>query len=426
MVLAALPTVMIALWADYFARYLEDAAKEDPEFDRAVEYQTIRMAGMLGLFLQALLFLCAGELRELTPNYLHFLPIAGVAIQTWLQARLESKLKDLKAGKESEFAQSLKRAESASSPKNPQSDPFAATGEMWRAFVWSLVAGALYAGMMIGSLLIAALAVRATGMGPLAATAAMFGATVFGVLGGLGANFALSPFFMRKMMNADESRSEPHQTLVDSVFSDSGFTPPRLYVVAPGKPFAGAVLAGLGSGKGIFAPALFITEQLSQSMTPELLRAVVAHELSHLKLSHLRKRLFFAGTLVISVATAASLLVVLSNWMLKGEANQLIGLAAGVAAFFVAFHQLRAQNRRHEIEADAYCVSQAGIPASHLIAALKKLHGVNERLGGASATESLLAGLGHPELNDRIQLIQKAVPVAPAAADSDQSSDRAA
>ncbi|MBI2712295.1 MAG: hypothetical protein HYX41_05480 [Bdellovibrio sp.] len=94
-ILCAIPVVIFALWADYFGNHLEALEKEKPDYEREVEHEKIRIAGILGLLLQFMLFLSSAELREQFPLLVNLIFILSVVFHLSIQSNLEKKIRPL-------------------------------------------------------------------------------------------------------------------------------------------------------------------------------------------------------------------------------------------------------------------------------------------------------------------------------------------
>jgi STE24 endopeptidase len=138
-----------------------------------------------------------------------------------------------------------------------------------------------------------------------------------------------------------------------------------------------AYFTGFGSNKRIV-----FFDTLLESLEPQEIEAVLAHELGHFRLKHIQKRLL--STMLLSFAALALL-----GW-LAGEPWFYNGLgvsqpSSGMALLlfmlalpvFTVFLQplLSRLSRKHEFEADAYAVQQSS--GADLIHALVKMYREN-------------------------------------------------
>jgi len=135
-----------------------------------------------------------------------------------------------------------------------------------------------------------------------------------------------------------------------------------------------------------------LTDCLLAALTERELHAVLAHEMAHLAQRRRLVRLWAALTLagVALAVVSAPLWEYLPRW---GLLTMLGALALGMLAPIV---RLR---RQHELEADAFAVSQYG--AEPLISALRKLAALHPR--DAHRPSDAL----HPSLHERLERLQR-------------------
>ena len=138
-----------------------------------------------------------------------------------------------------------------------------------------------------------------------------------------------------------------------------------------------AYFTGVGSNKRIV-----FFDTLLDSLTPEEIEAVLAHELGHFKLKHIQKRLL--STFALSLAALALLgWLAGQDWFYHGlgvsqasswMALLLFMMVLPVFTFFVQ-PLMSLLSRKHEFEADAYAVQQSS--GADLIHALVKMYREN-------------------------------------------------
>ena len=144
---------------------------------------------------------------------------------------------------------------------------------------------------------------------------------------------------------------------------------------------------------------------------------MVLHEVSHLKLSHLRNRLLYSAALVVATTATATFCVFLANLLLPGnEARSFVGFAAAAGAFVLTFRQLGRQSRDHEFEADCHSVEKLGAEVEALISALRKLDRVNGVASAPFDPLSLTGTASHPSTDRRIALLRERFPAKPSEA----------
>ena len=163
---------------------------------------------------------------------------------------------------------------------------------------------------------------------------------------------------------------------VERLLARCGFRSHGLYVMDGSKRSAhgNAFFAGFGASKRI---VLFDT--LVERLEPTEVEAVLAHELGHYKLNHIKKRLAVSFASSLAGLFILSLLVV-QPWFYEGLGVQmqtlpiallLFMLVASTFGFFLS-PLSSLFSRKHEFEADAYATQHAR--AADLVAALVKLY----------------------------------------------------
>jgi len=163
---------------------------------------------------------------------------------------------------------------------------------------------------------------------------------------------------------------------VRQLLARCGFRSRGLFVMDGSKrsSHGNAFFAGIGASKRI---VLFDT--LVERLEPGEVEAVLAHELGHYKLHHIRKMLAFSSLSTLAGLFALGLLVD-RPWFYEGLGAQTKSLAMALVLFVLVapaftffLHPLGTLlSRRHEFEADAYATRHA--PAPDLVQALLKLY----------------------------------------------------
>jgi STE24 endopeptidase len=163
---------------------------------------------------------------------------------------------------------------------------------------------------------------------------------------------------------------------LERLLARCGFRSRGLYVMDGSKRSAhgNAFFAGVGASKRI---VLFDT--LVQRLDPGELEAVLAHELGHYKLNHIKKTLavHFALTLISLFILG---LLIEQPWFYEGLGMHSKSLAIALLLFILVspvftffLHPAETLlSRKHEYEADAYAMSHAS--AGELVKALVKLY----------------------------------------------------
>jgi STE24 endopeptidase len=163
---------------------------------------------------------------------------------------------------------------------------------------------------------------------------------------------------------------------VERLLERCGFRSHGLFVMDGSKrsSHGNAFFAGIGASKRI---VLFDT--LVQRLSPQEIEAVLAHELGHYKLNHIRKSLAL-GFIQTLISLSIIGLLVQQAWFFEGLGAQSKTLPMGLLLFLLAssafsffLHPLGTLlSRKHEFEADAYATRHSD-PAD-LVHALVKLY----------------------------------------------------
>jgi Zn-dependent protease with chaperone function len=397
-VLNLIPLVLYAIWADYYARYLDDALRENPDLDRAGEISRIRTAGLCGLLAQAGLILATSDLRHQAPAYVNGFCFVGIMAQAWMQMRLEKKV-SVGSPQKTHAAQNLSWRASLATP--------ALTGA--RAIFGCALGGALYIAVTLITVRLFAFAGDLFHAGPTARTALAILGGLCGVAGGLTINFALGAWHLRQIFAAlplplQDPAGTATRALIEERYRKGGVRVPGIWVIeSEHLGAANALVAGFSFGRGIFSPGLFISRGTLNLLTPDELGAVISHEISHLRLHHLRKRLGMTLLLVIGITFVAATFAVAAA-LLHVPANSVgwLGPIAAIVSFFASLKVLGWQSRFQEIQADIHAVEILGARLEDLESALRKIHQLNALARPEQAPGAMRPGLTHPSLEERI------------------------
>jgi STE24 endopeptidase len=185
----------------------------------------------------------------------------------------------------------------------------------------------------------------------------------------------IAPLFNKFSPLDNEALKQRIQTLMDKC----GFRSKGIFVMDGSKRsgHGNAYFTGVGSNKRIV-----FFDTLLESLKPEEIEAVLAHELGHFKLKHIQKRLL--STFALSLAALALLgWLAGQDWFYHGlgisqaspwMALMLFMMALPVFTFFIQ-PLMSLLSRKHEFEADAYAVQQSS--GTDLIHALVKMYREN-------------------------------------------------
>jgi STE24 endopeptidase len=200
---------------------------------------------------------------------------------------------------------------------------------------------------------------------------------------------------------------------IERLLARCGFAARGLFVMDGSKRSAhgNAYFTGFGAARRI---VLFDT--LISRLAPEEVEAVLAHELGHFKLRHVRKRIAWLAALSFALLALLAWLVG-EPWFYAGlgvpgpaprYGVALILFMLALPAFtFLASPLAAMYSRRHEFEADRYAVRNASAPA--LITALVKLYEDNASTLTPDPLHSAFFD-SHPPAPVRIARLERATP----------------
>jgi STE24 endopeptidase len=185
----------------------------------------------------------------------------------------------------------------------------------------------------------------------------------------------IAPLFNKFTPLENETLKQRIQALMDKC----GFHSKGIFVMDGSRRsgHGNAYFTGFGSNKRIV-----FFDTLLESLEPEEIEAVLAHELGHFRLKHIQKRLL--STLFLSFAALALLGWLAGEpWFYNGlgvshpSSGMALLLFMLVLPVFTLFLQplLSRLSRKHEFEADAYAVQQSS--GADLIHALVKMYREN-------------------------------------------------
>jgi Zn-dependent protease with chaperone function len=377
-ILTTIPVIIWALWCDYFERYLDVLKEHDPQFDRAEELSTVRFAGFFVFSAQLVLYLACIQLRQ--NHYWTSLAMFLAAVTTVhvFQSKLEKKL-------------ALPGDPSLAMPKNPNL--------FFRTVLWAGLGMGAYLGVLFVANGATLVICRGMNASPTVTLAMILIANIVGVVAGLLATFAIMPWVIQKTMPCESLRDKSTKRLLEQCFAVADVPMPRVFMAEFGSVrTANAMIAGFRAFG--FEPSLFLTKALVEQCTAEELRAVVLHEVSHIKLSHLRKRLQYTLMAILGSVGVSVVVLTAAFIFLPTPVVRLIGPFLPLGLLFAAVGQLKTRVQRQEFEADLHAVVHLGANAEALISALEKLDVINGERAGASGKG------GHPATFERILILK--------------------
>ena len=401
-VMTAIPVAALALWGDYFERNVQRLKNDKEERDIDDELRMVRMAFMIGLIYQFLLYLSTSEVRDHYPIYTNVLFVVTLLAQMRLQSRLEFKVLPTPRVKSGELR-----------PARPQDEAglkdaalrgkLTATGA-GRAFLFSLLSGAGYLVVLLGTLRLFTWIALATHASPLVGAAWIIAGAILGIMGGLSLAFALGPIQLKSMYPTAPLADPEARARIEACFKRASIPMPALWLIRAEegvRSTANAMIAGIPGMSGALGPAMFVSEKLLTSLEWSEIDAVVMHEISHVRLRHLRRRFTFAAGLILGGITLSTMLIVAVGLITQnGPMAVYTGTLSIFGGFIYSLKQMGEQSRFHEIEADLEALRLGADPEA-LVQALRKL----DRLNGIPSDR---VGSAHPATEERIMIVRKA------------------
>lgn len=401
-VMTAIPVAALALWADYFERNVERLKNDKEERDIDDELRMVRLAFLVGLFYQLLLYVSTFDVRDHYPIYSNVLFVAALLAQMRIQSRLEFKVLPTPKVKTAEL-RPAKPQDGANLKDAALRGKVTASGA-GRAFLFSLMSGIGYLVVLLGTLRLFTWFAIATHASPIAGAAWIIAGAILGILGGLSLAFALGPIQLKSMYATSPLTDPETRARIEACFRRASIPTPTLWLIRGEdgfQPPANAMIAGIPGMRGALGPALFVSDRLLATLNWDEFEAVMMHEISHVRLRHLRRRFTFAAGLILGGILLSTMLIVAVALISR---NVPMAIYAGTilvfGGFIYALKQMGAQSRFQEIEADLEALRLGASPEA-LVQALRKL----DRLNGIPNDHK---GTSHPATEERILLLRKA------------------
>jgi Zn-dependent protease with chaperone function len=420
LVLAAIPVVLYALWAEYFAHYLEDLKENNPDFDRKAEMEKAKTASICVLLFEIVLFIGSIDLLKIYPKTCALVLLGATFSLGAVQAGLEKKLR---------IPQALLKAVPGMPPaplgRGQNINPL-------KALFFGLLGGFSYMITMITVVKVFAWIAEISKMSNSGGAVFVMVGAAFGIFAGLLLNFALGPWQMKNSLPVSKLPEGELLEKISNVFSKANrFDFFIVEVEAPRT--ATAMVAGFSIGRGPFRPAVFISRSLLNQLTDGELCAVIAHEAAHIDRSHLAKRLAFSGVLIVGLTFLAVFGILAVHFFFPvGDWQGSTGSVFGFMALLTTFRALSWQSRRHEIEADVICTKSFS-RFEEWASALRKIDAFNGVTPAQARAPSLIKGLfgqGHLATEIRIAQVKNLIgysdQTSVSSEDQAQESDRAA
>jgi len=379
-VLSFIPVIVFALWAQYFESYLNQLMIKRPQFERAPEIEKVRLASLCVLLFQLSLFLGSTEFRHAYPVIIETSFTVSMLLQLWLQSRTEKKIPPTLQKQEK---RPRKQVENRNLNIHGESIPEGPLKEIeddllplaLRAAMSWLIGAAIYIVILMIFIRTSSLVAQYLHAPPKVGTVILLLGGSIGVIVGLGINFALSPFHLKRMLPTKTLQDPDLQKSLEACFLKAGLKPPLFHVIElKSLQFGTSLLAGFQGGRGTLRQILFISRPALKNLSPLELKAIVLNQISHIVLHHFRKRFFFSFTLILTTTVLSVISVIIGQATVSAEsAFEVIGPAVALISFFMSFRLLNDQNRQHEYEADLHSIEKLGVSLDDFASALRKL-----------------------------------------------------
>ncbi len=381
-VMTAIPVVLFALFCDSVENDARQIREAGERLDRAGELARIRGINLVIILFQFMVFFMTTPVRREHPLVAYPLFATAMFPHLWTQNSLERKIRE--------------------------QPPGGFVAQAARGFFWSLAAGAVY--LTVLTAVVGLAGIGAELMHASAATsAAVIGAGVIvGVLAGLLVSFSMSAFFVQRIFKSQPVSEGALFERVRAEFERAHLTMPKFYLLSIEQfQLGSAMIAGFRKGRGLFSPGLFISEAAIKALNEDELRAVLLHEVAHIRLNHTQKRMTYAAGMVICASLLTGLAVALTaSFTADHETQNLAGCLTIATSFMVAFKLLGDHSRYQEIAADIEAIEKLGSSVELLGAALRKLDRVNDERPYRKEPGALMMSMGHPLTEKRIRILE--------------------
>lgn len=216
----------------------------------------------------------------------------------------------------------------------------------------------------------------------------------------------IAPLFNKFEPLADDDMRQR----IEALLNRTGFTSAGIFIMDGSKRsgHGNAYFTGMGKNKRIV-----FYDTLLKDLDASEVEAVLAHELGHFKLKHVRKRII---TMILASFVGLAVLGALANtaWFYSGLGVHSPSLYMALALFLITIPYfmfflsplLSWASRRHEFQADQFAVEQVG--GQYLVTALVKLYKENANTLTPDTLHSLFYDT-HPPAPTRIAHINQAI-----------------
>jgi Zn-dependent protease with chaperone function len=133
------------------------------------------------------------------------------------------------------------------------------------------------------------------------------------------------------------------------------------------------LVAGFSRGFGPFKPAIFVAEGAIQVLSQDALRAVFAHEFSHLECRHLSKRVLTGVSTFVAGSFLTAIALIGLHWSGYTEIGGFFSALSGILPALLTWLTIRQLLWRQEFEADENAIERHGVAPEALLIALETL-----------------------------------------------------
>jgi Zn-dependent protease with chaperone function len=208
--------------------------------------------------------------------------------------------------------------------------------------------------------------------------------TLCGFAAGVGASFYVSPFVLRHAFFAVPIGNWKGISVYACEEADLPGKAPNIFI------------AGFRRGVGPFRPAIFASRTALSLLERPALEAVFAHELSHLRLGHLRKRLGTAMTTFVTASVLTSAVLLGMQWTGYTAVNGLLSILGGIVPAVLTWMSMKNLLWSQEFEADENAIRVFGAEPGALLEALTSL-------------QTAIGGRTHPLVEARMEKLRALV-----------------
>lgn len=226
--------------------------------------------------------------------------------------------------------------------------------------------------------------------------------TLVGVFLALLSAFATAPFYLRKIFPCKPVTETEQLNELTACFRRANLESPDFWILEVDSfGHHNAMLAGFGGGRGWLKPSMFLTRSLFQKLSPAERQAVLLHEVSHLKLKHIRSRFLVTFGALVAATVLSGLIILGALWWLPSSVAFFLVVGAMFLPSVVPYVCARRLVTTQEGEADLFAVFELGADLDALANALRLLDRKGFSMTGHPATQNRIAALQAEALRRR-------------------------